>query len=97
LEREKAEIGVFLTLKRPTRQMGREADDAGPFIDAEFPERRFPRLQILTIEDIFAGKKINLPSWWSQETFKRAARRRKNNPEETQNNLLRELQEPYLS
>jgi len=50
-----------------------------------------------SIEDIFAGKKINLPSWWSQETFKRAARRRKNNPEETQNNLLKELQEPYLS
>ncbi len=97
LEREQAEIGVFLTLRKPTRQMQKEADDAGSFVDPEFPERRFTRLQILTIEDIFAGKKINLPSWWSQETFKRATRRRKNNPEETQNNLLKELQEPYLS
>ena len=97
LEREKAEIGVFLTLRKPTRQMQKEADEAEPFIDQGFPEKRFPRLQILTIEEIFAGKKINFPTWWSQDTFKRAARRRKNNPEEAQNNLLKELQEPYLS
>jgi site-specific DNA-methyltransferase (adenine-specific) len=95
LEREKAEIGVFLTLKRPTRQMQQEADDAGSFIDPQFPQQRFPSLQILTIEEIFTGKKVSLPSWWSQDTFKRAVRRRKNNPEENQNNLLKELQEPY--
>lgn len=95
LEREKVQIGVFLTLKRPTRQMQAEADEAGSFIDPQFPNQRFSRLQILTIEDIFTGKKINLPTWWSQETFKKAARRRKTNPEENQNNLLKELQEPY--
>ncbi len=97
LEREKAEIGVFLTLKRPTRQMREEAAAAGALIEAQFPQHRFPRLQILTVEDIFAGKKIAYPSWWSQDTFKKGPRRRKNNPEEAQNNLLKELQEPYLS
>ncbi len=95
LEREKAEIGVFLTLKRPTRQMRAEADEAGAFIDPQFPKQRFPRLQILTVEEIFTEKKINFPTWWSQDTFKKAARRRKTNPEENQNNLLKELQEPY--
>jgi site-specific DNA-methyltransferase (adenine-specific) len=95
LEREKVEMGVFLTLKRPTRQMREEAAAAGSFIDPQFPEHRFPRLQILTMEDIFIGKKIALPSWWSQDTFKKGPRRRKNNPEEAQNNLLKELQEPY--
>ena len=95
LEREKAEIGVFLTLKRPTRQMQAEADEAGSFIDPQFPKQRFSRLQVLTIEEIFTGKKIKLPTWWSQDTFKKAARRRKTNPEENQNNLLKELQEPY--
>ena len=95
LEREKGEIGVFLTLRKPTRQMRAEADEAGPFMDQGFPEKRFPRLQILTIEEIFAGKKINFPTWWSQDTFKKSTRRRKNNPEEGQNNLLKELQEPY--
>jgi site-specific DNA-methyltransferase (adenine-specific) len=95
LEREKAEIGVFLTLRKPTRQMREEADEAGPFIDPGFPEKRFPRLQILTMEEIFAGNKINFPTWWSQDTFKKSTRRRKNNPEESQNNLLKELQEPY--
>ena len=34
--------------------------------------KRFPRLQILTIEEIFTGKKINLPTWWSQDTFKKS-------------------------
>ena len=97
LEREQAEIGVFLTLKRPTRQMREEAAAAGSFIDPQFPEHRFPRLQILTIEDIFTGKKVTLPSWWSQDTFKKGPRRRKNNPEESQNDLLRELQESYRS
>jgi site-specific DNA-methyltransferase (adenine-specific) len=95
LDREKAEIGVFLTLKRPTRQMREEAAAAGSFIDLQFPEHRFPRLQILTIEDIFTGKKITFPSWWSQDTFKKGPRRRKNNPEEAQNNLLKELQASY--
>ena len=97
LEREQGEIGVFLTLKRPTRQMLEEAAAADPLIEPQFPEHRFPRLQILTLEEIFAGKKIAYPSWWSQETFKKGPRRRKHNPEEAQNNLLRELQETYHS
>ncbi len=97
LEREKAEIGVFLTLKRPTRQMRAEAAAAGSITEPEFPQHRFPRLQILTMEDIFAGQKIAYPPWWSQDTFKKGPRRRKNNPEEAQNNLLKELREPYLS
>jgi hypothetical protein len=75
--------------------MREEADAAGDFIDPGFPKLRFPRLQILTIEDIFNGKKINFPNWWSQDTFKKAARRRKTNPADSQNNLLKELQEPY--
>ncbi len=95
LEREQAEIGVFLTLKRPTRQMREEAAAAGSFIDPQFPEHRFPRLQILTMEEIFPGKKVAFPSWWSQDTFKKGPRRRKTNPAESQNNLLKELQEPY--
>ena len=95
LEREQAEIGVFLTLNKPTRQMRQEADEAEPFIDPQFPQHHFPRLQLITIEEIFAGKKIIFPNWWSQETFKKAARRRKTNPEENQNNLLKELQEPF--
>jgi site-specific DNA-methyltransferase (adenine-specific) len=95
LEREQAEIGVFLTLNKPTRQMQQEADDAGPLIDAQFPKQRFARLQLITIEEIFAGKKIAFPTWWSQDTFKKAARRRKTNPEDSQNNLLKELQELF--
>ena len=95
LEREKAQIGVFLTLRRPSRQMREEAAAAGSFIDPQFPEHRFLRLAILTIEDIFTAKRITFPSWWSQDAFKKGPRRRKNNPEEAQNNLLKELQASY--
>jgi site-specific DNA-methyltransferase (adenine-specific) len=91
---EKAEIAALLTLKPPTRPM-KEAAPADYYVSALFQELRFPRLQILTIEEIFAGKNINFPTWWSPDTFKKSARRRKNNPEESQNNLLKELQEPY--
>ena len=77
--------------------MRQEADAAGSFIDEQFPQQRFPRLQVLTVEDIFNGKRIAFPSWWSQDTFKKGERRRKNNPEEAQNNLVKELQEPYHS
>ena len=38
---------------------------------------RFPRLQILTIAELFAGKKLEYPWWAPPETFKKAARRRK--------------------
>ena len=41
------------------------------------PVKRFPRLQILTIADLFAGKKLEYPWWAPPETFKKAARRYK--------------------
>ena len=93
MDREKAEIGVFLTLKRPTRQMREEAAAAGSFIDPD-SGATFPALQIVTIEEIFAGRRSSSPPG-GLDTFKKAARRRKTNPEESQNNLLKELQEPY--
>ncbi len=42
-----------------------------------FPEARFPRLQILTITELFGGKQLEYPRWVPPKTFKRAARRRK--------------------
>ena len=53
------------------------------------PDKRFPRLQILTIADLFAGKKLDYPRWASPETFKKAARRRKGpSDQERQGELL---------
>ena len=77
LERDQAAIGALITLKPPTRDMKVEAAAAGFYVPEQFPEHRFPRLQILTIAELFAGKRLEYPQWAPSSTFKKAARRRK--------------------
>lgn len=51
----KADIGIFLTLAKPTKPMVVEALNAG-FYESEFyPNKEFPRIQILTIEGLMNG------------------------------------------
>lgn len=71
LERENAQIGVLITLEPPTRDMIAEASSAGQYSAAGWG-RDFPRLQILTIEDLLAGKRIEMP--YGQSMFKKAPR-----------------------
>jgi site-specific DNA-methyltransferase (adenine-specific) len=77
LEREKAALGGLLTLRPLTRPMKEEAAAAGFYTPAQFPESRFPRLQILTIAELFAGKQLEYPRWVPPRTFKKAVRRSK--------------------
>jgi len=74
----------------PPRRMKEEAAAGADFYVPEgFPEARFPRLQILTIADLCAGKQLGYPRWVPPKTFKRAARRRKGPaPAEQQRDLL---------
>ncbi|MGA7579510.1 MAG: DNA methyltransferase [Desulfobaccales bacterium] len=89
LPREKAALGCLLTLKPPTRPMKEEAAAAGFYVPERFPELRFPRLQILTIADLFAGRQLEYPRWVPPKTFKKAVRRRKGmTDEEKQRGLL---------
>ena len=76
LEREDAEIGVFITLNPPTRPMQAEAVSTGFYEPEHFPDLRFPRLQILTIEELLAGKEAEYPRVAPSATFRRAPRRR---------------------
>ena len=75
-KQEKAEMAALLTLKPLTRPM-REAAGVDFYIPEQFPELRFPRLQILTIAELFAGKQLEYPRWVPPKTFKKAARRYK--------------------
>ncbi len=86
LERDKAQIGAFLTLKPPTKAMREEAA-AADFYKVGDPEKRFPRIQILTITELLAGRKLDYPRWAVDETFKKAPRRYKGN-DLKQNDLL---------
>jgi hypothetical protein len=89
VEREKAAIGALLTLRAPTRAMKEEAAGADFYESENYPEIRFPKLQILTIAELLAGSSLAYPRWVPSKTFKNAERKRKGpTPEETQGNLL---------
>jgi site-specific DNA-methyltransferase (adenine-specific) len=60
VEREKAAIGLFVTLDEPSREMRLEASTAG-FYHSSLWNREYPRLQILTIKGLLAGHKPALP------------------------------------
>jgi DNA modification methylase len=58
LDREKAVIGVLISLEEPTRNMRQEAAEAG-FYRSEWGQH--PRVQLLTIGQILEGKQIDMP------------------------------------
>lgn len=74
LEREKAEIGVFLCFEEPTRPMIREAAEAGFYKSADGSS--YPRIQILTIQQILDGKQPEYPLHRRDATFKQAPKAR---------------------
>jgi site-specific DNA-methyltransferase (adenine-specific) len=59
MEREKAPIGVFITAALPTRPMETEAAAVGRFEDEW--GRTYPRLQIITLAELFQGRKPDIP------------------------------------
>lgn len=71
VDREKADGGVFITLEKPTAPMNSEAIDAGSFT-VSFSREEFPKIQIITVEDLLHGKKINLPLGYAKNYHKEA-------------------------
>jgi site-specific DNA-methyltransferase (adenine-specific) len=72
LDREKAEIGVLITMEPSTRPMKKEAAEAGSY-KSPFSGERFPRIQILTIEQLLKGDQIAYPRLLDV-TYKKAPR-----------------------
>ncbi|MDW8424221.1 MAG: DNA methyltransferase [Aquificaceae bacterium] len=60
VEREKAQMGIFITLEKPTKQMLEEASKAG-FYSCNITGRQFPKLQVITIEELLSGKRPDVP------------------------------------
>ncbi len=69
LDREKAQIGVLITMEAPTRPMREEAASAGFY---ESWGKKHARIQILTIEDLLGGKGIDYPPARVDTTLKNA-------------------------
>lgn len=80
MEREKAALGVFITLEPPTQPMRVEAAAAG-YYQSDVWQRDVPRIQIATIEELLAGRRPDIPRS-QQSPYAQATRIRR--PEGTQ-------------
>jgi site-specific DNA-methyltransferase (adenine-specific) len=74
IERERAELGVFISFDEPTKPMLREATEAGLYKSADGTS--YPRLQILTIQQLLSGSQPEYPLHRQDATFKKAPRSR---------------------
>jgi DNA modification methylase len=72
MAREKAPIGIFITKSLPTGAMEKEAAAVGRFEDAW--GRTYPRLQILTLAELFQGRKPQIPFVDPGAAFTKAVR-----------------------
>jgi len=59
VDREKAAIGVLISMESPTKPMRVEAADAGLYEGSW--EKRYPRLQLITVEELLDGRRVEMP------------------------------------
>ncbi len=69
----KAQMGAFLTLSNPTGPMVKEALVDGYYSPGSAVATKHPKIQILTIEELLSGKKLDAP-YHNDMTYRRAER-----------------------
>lgn len=79
VSREDAAMGALITLEPPTQPMLTEALSAG-FYESPGWGQKYPRIQILTIEQLLRGATLNMPP--TSVTFKQAARVKEDGPQQ---------------
>ena len=76
VEREKAAIGVLISMEEPSKPMQTEAATAGLY-ESKTWGKKYPKIQLLTVAELLAGKKIEMPPIRQvSQTFKKAERHR---------------------
>lgn len=73
IERQRATIGVFVRLGKPTKEMEKEAASAGFYV-SPFGGTKYPRLQIITAAGIIDGKDVAMPPKLKETTHRIAPR-----------------------
>ena len=73
VDREKAAVGVLISLALPTSAMEKEAAAAGFFVTSR---DKVPKIQIITLAELFQGKRPRIPLIDTAATFKTAPRER---------------------
>ena len=78
LEREKAAMGVLISLQPPTRDMVAEAVSVR-FYEHKTIQQKYPRFQLRTVKELMEGNAIERPSNVAalDETFKKAPESKK--------------------
>lgn len=76
LDREESALGVFITLETPSKDMLTEAVSSG-YYHSNLWDKDYPRIQILTIEELLNGKAIDMPKSVPGQTFKQAGKVKK--------------------
>src|ERR1035437_3792750 len=73
LDREKAAIGILISLQPPTGPMETEAASAG-FFEHKINGLKYPKLQLRTVKELMDGKSIERPTSAASldDTFKKA-------------------------
>ena len=71
VEREKAAMGLFITLEPPTQPMTTEAISAGLY-HSDLWQRPYQKIQIRTVEELLAGNGFQMPQ--HQPMYQRAQR-----------------------
>ena len=89
VDREKAALGLFITLEKSTSPMRKEAVSAG-FYHSDIWQRDYPKLQIRTIQELLAGTGFDLPH---RPSMYPASERQR--PSEGRQGTLREAQAAY--
>lgn len=78
VERDKAALGVLITLNEPTKPMRDEATAAGFYVLPYDETKKYPKIQLLTIRELLEGKQIECgPLHHTAATFKQAPKAQK--------------------
>lgn len=83
IEREEAEIGLMITLLKPTPDMKTEAAAAGFYRSGSEGVGTWgnhPRIQVLTVAELLDGRRIDMPPLSGNLTFPRAPRIQRRQP-----------------
>jgi site-specific DNA-methyltransferase (adenine-specific) len=84
LDREKAAIGILISLQPPTGPMETEAASAG-FFEHKINGLKYPKLQLRTVKELMEGKGIERPvNLALDDTFKKAPESKKKQGRQTE-------------
>jgi site-specific DNA-methyltransferase (adenine-specific) len=78
VDRERARVGIYVSLENHTEPMVKEAAGAGLYDSGT--GRKVPKIQLFTIEELFAGKQPQIPLM--ERGFKAAAREERDDQSE---------------